>query len=108
MAIPTTKNKHASLVAPLIVLRTSLLEEHLRKPSANSPPLEAGTLLLLLAPSLLSPPSDLQRDFDAALGGINNLRIDAAAATTIGDDAAAANPTAANPANLDLDSADSL
>ena len=112
--MPTTKNEHASLVAPLMALRTSPLEEHLRKPSANSPLLKAGTSLLLLpAPSLFSPPSDLQRDFDAVLGGINNSRTDAAAATTAGDDAAAAdpaaaNPAAANPADSDSDSADSL
>jgi hypothetical protein len=107
-AMPTTENEHASLVAPLMALRTSPPEEHLRKPSANSPPLEAGTSSLSPAPSLLSPPSDLQRDFDAALGGIDNSRTDAAAATTAGDDAAAADPAAADPADSDSDSADSL
>jgi hypothetical protein len=95
-------------VAPLIALRTLPPEEYLRKPSVNSPPLEAGTSLLLLVPSLLSLLLDLQWDFNTVLGGIDNLRIDATAATTAGDNAVAANPTAANPANLDLDSVDSL
>ena len=103
MVIPTTKNKYASLVAPLIVLRILLLEKYLQKPSINSPLLKAGTLLLLLAPSFFLPPLDLQQDFNAVLGGINNLRIDAARATTIGD-----NTVATNPADLDLDSVDLL
>ena len=101
--MPTTENEHASLVAPLMALRTLPPEEHLRKPSANSPLLEAGTSSLSLAPSLFSPPLDLQWDFDAVLGGIDNLRTDAAGATTAGDDAAAA-----DPADSDSDSADSL
>ncbi|XTI82055.1 hypothetical protein V2W45_1475033 [Cenococcum geophilum] len=102
-AMPTTKNKYVSLVAPLIALSTLPPEEHLQKPSANSPLPKTATSLLLLARSLFAPPSDLQRDFNKALGGINNSTIDAARAITVGGDAAATNPT-----DLDADSADSL
>jgi len=59
IAIPTTKNKHTSLVAPLIVLSTSLLEEYLRKPFINSPLPKAIMLLLLSARSIFSPPLDI-------------------------------------------------
>ncbi|XTI91385.1 hypothetical protein V2W45_1346010 [Cenococcum geophilum] len=102
-AIPTTKNKHASLVAPLMALSILPLEKHLRKPSVNSPPPKTVTLSLLPARSLFAPPLNLQRDFNEALGGINNLTTDAARAITIGGNAAAA-----NPANSDADSVDSL
>ncbi|XTI89229.1 hypothetical protein V2W45_1331583 [Cenococcum geophilum] len=102
-AIPTTKNEYVSLVASLIALSILLPEEYLRKPSVNSPPPETVTLLLLPARSLFAPPLDLQRDFNKALGGIDNLIIDATGVITTGGDAAAA-----NPANLDMDSADSL
>ncbi|XTI86859.1 hypothetical protein V2W45_1484959 [Cenococcum geophilum] len=103
MAMPTTENKHASLVAPLMALSTSPLEEHLRKPSVNSPPPKTATLSLLPARSLFAPPLDLQRDFNEALNGIDNLITDAAKAITVGGDAAAA-----DPANLDADSVDSF
>jgi hypothetical protein len=102
-AMPTTENEHASLVAPLMALSTSPPEEHLRKPSANSPPPEAATSSLSPARSIFSPPSDVQRDFNEALGGIDNSTTDAAGAITAGDDAAAA-----DPADSDADSADSL
>jgi hypothetical protein len=101
--MPTTENEHASLVAPLMALSTSPPEEYLRKPSANSPPPEAGTSSLSPARSLFSPPSDLQRDFDEASGGIDNSRTDAAGAITAGGDA-----VAADPADSDSESVDSL
>ena len=56
--MPTTETKHASLVAPLMALRASPQEEHLRKASANSPSPEGQTSSP--APSLFSLRPDMQ------------------------------------------------
>ena len=102
IAIPTTKNKHTSLVAPLIVLSTSLLEEYLRKPFINSPLPKAIMLLLLSARSIFSPPLDIQWDFNKVLSGINNLIIDTTRVITIGNNAAAINLANSNIDSVDL------
>ena len=109
--MPTTENEVASLVAPLIVLRVSPPEEYLQKASINSPLLSAASLLLSLACSLFSPPAYIQEDFDKVSYSIDNPEIDTTGVITgdtTGGDTTSSNVAAANPANLDLDSVDSL
>ena len=109
--MPTTENEVVSLMAPLTALRASPPEKHLWKAFTNSPLPLAISLLLLLACSLFSPPAYMQEDFDKVSYSIDNPGTDTAGAITgdiTGGNTTGSNVAVTDPADLDLDSVDSL